>query len=99
MKTVIRQPSWISSAWILLAGVASVLVLWGLATIQTLQPLLFAPLRWLHHLSWALLGRKLIPDGDWSTCFVSAYFFAFGCVIGAGVRWGCRHLHAVRRTS
>lgn len=48
--------------------------------------MLLAPLGTIHRLSCGLLGYKIIPDGGWSTLFVSAYFFAVGPLIAASLQ-------------
>ncbi len=69
--------------WGVLTGFVSLFALWALASVESLQPLLLAPLGFLHQLSWGLFGFKIIPDGTWSTLFVSGYFFGIGPLVTA----------------
>ena len=85
---------WTLTGWCLLAGFTSFIILWALLSVEAFQPILFAPLGVLHKLSWALLGYKVIPDGGWSTLYVSAYFFALGPLFVALVSWRKSFRHA-----
>lgn len=76
--------------WNILGGIGSILALWVLASVEPLEVFLYAPLRIVHGISWEAFGFKIIPDGDGSTCFVSAYFFGFGFLVVTACRWASR---------
>ena len=87
-NAVLVKCGWLTRVgWCLLGGITSFIVLWALVSVEVFQPILLAPLGLINKLSWALLGHKIIPDGGWSTLYVSAYFFALGALIVGLAFW------------